>query len=79
MKAVEEISKVTKMLGPQKKILVKTIFENILEFSPLNDVEKELAKYIFSGIVEAVIFASNGGLKPVTEKCSMLSKMVCCK
>jgi len=77
MKTVEEVSKLNKLDGVQKKILVKTIFEHILDYSPLTDVEKELSKYAFSGIVECIIFASKGGLKPVGDRCRLLGK-VCC-
>lgn len=73
MKAVEEISLFIKMNGIQKKALVKTIFDKILEYSPLSQVEQELAQYAFSGVVEAVIFASKGGMKPIKDKC-----IACC-
>jgi len=63
MKLVQEVAKVRKMDGPAKKQISKIIFDRILQYSPLNEEQMKVAHYSFSGIVEAIIWAKNGGLK----------------
>lgn len=60
--------------GVEKKEMIKNLFNRIIEYSPLDDKEKRLAHYAFSGIVEAIIWAKHGGLSKTKKKCSLLCK-----
>lgn len=70
MKCADEVSKFTEMSGAQKKEMIQQVFNGILDFSPLDESEKKLARLAFSGIVEAIIWAKHGGLKQAKDKCS---------
>lgn len=74
MKAVEELNKMKKMSGPEKKKLAKSVFDHLIDYSPLDEAEKQLARYAFGGIVEAIIWAKHGGLKETKKRCSVLCK-----
>lgn len=72
MKCAQEMKNLD---GAEKKAIVRTLFEHLLEYSNLTEDEKTLSKYAFSGMVEAVIWAKNGGLKKLQQRCS---KLKCC-
>lgn len=74
MKAIEELNKLKKLSGPEKKKLVQTVFNHIIDFSSLDDTEKQLARYAFGGIVEAIIWAKHGGLAQTKKSCFLLCK-----
>lgn len=67
MKAVDELKTLS---GRGKKELAKKLFDKLIEYSPLDEGEKRLAGYAFSGIVEAVIWAKHGGLAETKKRCS---------
>lgn len=74
MKLIQEVSKFRKMDGPAKKQIGKIIFDRILEYSPLNEEQMQIAHYSYSGIVEAIIWAKHGGLKTAKKNCMLMCK-----
>lgn len=66
---MKEVNTCTEMSGSQKKIYAEKLFSKIIEYSSLDDANKQLSLYAFSGIVEAVIWARNGGLEKMKKRC----------
>lgn len=74
MKGVEELNKLKKMSGPEKKKFIHTLFNKIIDYSPFDENEKRLARYAFGGIVELAIWAKHGGLKETKKRCLLMCK-----